>query len=70
MESVKAVSEIYMPVGGEVLEVNASLNDSPELVNKEPYGRGWMILLRPSDPSELDGLMTNEQYLEYLRSQS
>lgn len=67
VESVKAVSELYLPLGGEVLSVNKSLEDSPELVNKEPYGSGWMIELKPSDPEELKALMTKEAYLDLLK---
>ena len=67
VESVKAVSELYMPIGGEVLSVNTALEDSPELVNKDPYKEGWMIEVRPSDNGELDSLMTKEQYLEMLK---
>jgi len=67
VESVKAVSELYLPLGGEVLSVNNSLEDSPELVNKEPYGSGWMIELKPSDPEELKALMTREVYLDLLK---
>ena len=57
VESVKAVSELYMPVGGEILALNKALEESPEMVNKDPYGEGWMIAIKPSDPSELETLM-------------
>jgi glycine cleavage system H protein len=67
VESVKAVSELYMPLGGEVLSVNKALEESPELVNKEPYGSGWMIEIRPSDPGEPKGLMTGDAYLDLLK---
>ncbi len=67
VESVKAVSELYMPVGGEILAVNPSLEDAPELVNNTPYSDGWMIEVKPSDSTELDGLMTNDTYLESLQ---
>lgn len=67
VESVKAVSELYMPVGGKILAINTALEESPELVNNEPYGQGWMIELQPSDPKEIDGLMTQQAYLEMLK---
>lgn len=67
IESVKAVSELYMPLGGEVLSVNKALEDSPELVNKEPYESGWIIEIKPSDPGELKGLMNRDAYLELLK---
>lgn len=67
VESVKAVSELYLPLGGEVLSVNKSLEDSPELVNKEPYGSGWMIELKPSNQEELKALMSKEAYLGLLK---
>jgi len=67
VESVKAVSELYLPLGGEVLSVNKSLEDSPELVNKEPYGSGWMIELKPSDTEQLKALMSKEVYLVLLK---
>ena len=67
LESVKAVVEMYIPVGGEVVSVNEQLEDAPELVNEDPYGQGWMIEVKPSDPSELDSLLTKETYLETLK---
>jgi glycine cleavage system H protein len=67
VESVKAVSELNMPVGGEILSVNRALEDSPELVNKEPYESGWMIEIKPSDAAELKGLMAKEAYLGLLK---
>ena len=65
IESVKAVSELFSAVSGEVVEANAALADNPELVNESPYDEGWMIRLRLSSPGELDSLMTAEQYDEY-----
>ncbi|GAA0368974.1 glycine cleavage system protein GcvH [Bacillus horti] len=62
VESVKTVSELYSPVSGKVLEVNGNLEDSPELVNEAPYGDGWMIVVEMSDESELDNLMSAEDY--------
>jgi glycine cleavage system H protein len=67
VESVKAVSELYMPVGGEVLSVNKALEASPELLNKEPYESGWIIEIRLSDPGELKGLMDRDAYLSHLK---
>jgi glycine cleavage system H protein len=67
VESVKAVSELYMPLSGEVLGVNKVLEESPELVNKAPYAEGWMIEVKPRDPSELDDLMTKEAYIQMLK---
>jgi len=67
VESVKAVSELYMPVGGEVLSVNKALEDSPELLNKEPYESGWMVEIKLSDPGELKNLMNRDAYLGFLK---
>jgi glycine cleavage system H protein len=67
VESVKAVVELYMPVGGEVVAVNGELAASPGLVNEHPYGEGWMIQIKASDPTEMDLLMAKEAYLEMLR---
>jgi len=67
VESVKAVSELYMPVGGEVLSVNKALEASPELLNKEPYESGWIIEIQLSDPGELKGLMDRDAYLGHLK---
>jgi len=69
IESVKAVSEIYSPVSGRILERNERLSDSPELVNDSPYGDGWLVRLEISDLSELDTLMTVDQYETYLASE-
>lgn len=62
IESVKAVSDLYSPVGGRVVEVNDSLNDSPELVNDSPYQEGWMIKVEVSDSSEIERLMSASEY--------
>ncbi|MBW2082680.1 MAG: glycine cleavage system protein GcvH [Deltaproteobacteria bacterium] len=67
VESVKAVAELYMPVSGEIVEINTALEDSPQLVNQDPYGEGWMIKVRLKDSAELDGLMNAEQYKEMLK---
>ncbi|KGO34762.1 MAG: glycine cleavage system protein GcvH [Desulfoprunum sp.] len=66
LESVKAVSEIYMPVGGEVVAVNEALVDTPELINQDPYG-AWIVEIRVTDVGEYDELMSAEDYLEMLR---
>jgi glycine cleavage system H protein len=68
VESVKAVSDLYAPVAGEVLEVNEPLADAPEAINADPYEQGWMIVIRLSNPAELDGLMTAAQYGEFIGS--
>ena len=62
VESVKTVSELYAPISGKVVEVNAELDDSPEFVNESPYETAWMIVIEPSDASEIDGLLTDEAY--------
>jgi len=62
VESVKAASDIYAPVAGEVIEANASLEDAPELVNSAPYGDGWLFKMIPSDATQIDGLLAAEAY--------
>jgi len=62
IESVKSVSELYAPVNGDVIKVNDVLIDSPEVINEDPYGEGWMIEIRMSDPSEVDALLSAEEY--------
>ncbi len=62
IESPKAVSELFAPVSGQIIEVNAELQDRPELVNEEPYESGWMLKVRISDASEMDNLMSADQY--------
>jgi len=66
VESAKAVGELFMPLGGEIVAVNQAVDDSPELVNQSPYTDGWMVEVQPSDPGELDALMTNEAYRQML----
>jgi len=66
VEAVKTVSDLFMPVTGEILEVNPALADSPDLINKDPYGEGWMIKIRISDSAELESLLSAEQYQELL----
>ena len=65
IESVKAVSDLWAPVGGEIVEVNADLADRPELVNEDPYGKGWMVAIRPSNPDELALLMDAGDYAQH-----
>ncbi|MFC4183385.1 glycine cleavage system protein GcvH [Saccharococcus thermophilus] len=62
VESVKTVSELYAPISGKVVEVNEELNDNPEYVNESPYEKAWMIVVEPKDMSEVDNLLTAEQY--------
>ena len=69
VESVKAVSDIYSPISGRVLETNQQAVDNPELVNESPYDSGWLLKVAISDPAELDKLMTSEQYEAFLASQ-
>jgi glycine cleavage system H protein len=66
VESVKAVSDLFAPVSGEVVEVNAELTQKPETVNQEPYGRGWMLVVSPADPKEWDQLLTAAQYEQFI----
>ena len=66
VEAVKAVSDLYMPVAGEVVEVNEGLNDDPSQVNSDPYGDGWMIRIKVSDASQLDELMDAGAYAEHI----
>jgi glycine cleavage system H protein len=69
VESVKAVSEIFTPVSGEVVEVNEGLNDTPEKVNSDPYGEAWFIKLKMDNPGEADAMLSWAEYEEYLSSQ-
>jgi glycine cleavage system H protein len=66
VESVKAVSDLFSPVSGEIIEVNASLLDHPELVNQDPLGAGWLVRVAMSDPTELDNLMSADEYDSYI----
>nr|WP_319492468.1 glycine cleavage system protein GcvH [uncultured Desulfobacter sp.] len=67
VESVKAVSEIYLPISGEIVEINADLEDAPELVNTDCYDKGWLVKIKPDDMSELDSLKDQAAYLEMLK---
>ena len=69
VESVKAVSDVIAPLSGEVIEVNASVVDAPETVNEDPYGDGWLIRIRLSDPAEVEGLMDAEAYRAFVAEQ-
>lgn len=66
VEAVKAVEELYMPIGGEVVEFNESLEDTPELVNTDPYGEGWMIKVKLADAGDLDNLLNDSAYKELI----
>ena len=69
VESVKAVADVYSPISGEILEVNNTLSDAPELVNKGPYGEGWITIIKPSDlKKEISGLMSPGAYKDFLRA--
>lgn len=65
VESVKAASDVYLPIGGEITAVNETLSDSPELVNQDPYGKAWMVKFKVADPGELGGLMDAAAYEKY-----
>ena len=67
VESVKTVSELYAPISGKVVAINEDLDDSPEFVNESPYEKAWMIVVEPTDASEVDSLMTAEQYEEMVK---
>jgi len=67
IESIKAAADVYAPVSGEVVEVNERLLDEPELLNRDPYGEGWMFKIRMDDPGELEELLTPEQYAERIK---
>ncbi|MBA7585071.1 Glycine cleavage system H protein [subsurface metagenome] len=68
IEAVKTVSDVFMPVSGEVLEINPKIEDEPELINKDPYGEGWLIKISIADSSELDELLTPEQYNDLINA--
>ena len=66
VESAKSLSDLYMPVTGTIESVHTELDDDPEIVNRDPYGEGWLLAVKPDDPAEIDGLLTNDGYLDYL----
>ncbi len=68
VESVKAASDVYSPVGGEVIDGNAAIADDPSLINRDPEGEGWFFKLKLSDPTELEGLMSEADYREWVKS--
>jgi glycine cleavage system H protein len=68
IEAVKTVSDMFMPVSGEVIEVNPSLESTPDIVNKDPYGEGWMIKIRMSAPEEVNDMLSPEQYKELINA--
>jgi glycine cleavage system H protein len=70
VESVKAVSEIYMPLSGKIVKVNNELVDAPEIVNQDPYGEGWMITISISDSGQIDDLISAEDYEKYVREEA
>lgn len=67
VESIKAVSDLYAPVSGEVIEVNEDLETAPELVNEDPFGEGWLLVIEPSDSAEFDALLTAEEYSDQIQ---
>lgn len=67
VESVKAASDVYLPLGGEVVEVNGELGDAPNLVNESPFDNGWLIKIKPTDASEYDSLMSADEYETYTK---
>jgi glycine cleavage system H protein len=67
VESVKTTAELYTPIGGQIVSVNSDLEDSPEVVNSKPYDDGWMIEIKPDDQSELDDLLSREDYIKMLK---
>jgi glycine cleavage system H protein len=69
VESVKAAADFYAPVTGEVVEMNEKLGDSPDLMNSDPYGEGWMIVIKMSDPSELESLLAKDTYIEHIKKE-
>jgi glycine cleavage system H protein len=69
VESVKAAADFYAPVTGEVVEVNEELNDSPDLMNSDPYGKGWMVIIKMTEPTELEQLLTSQQYIEHIKKE-
>ena len=68
VEAVKTVSDLFMPVNGKVIDVNSSLEDNPEVVNDDPYGQGWIIKIEVSNPSDIDALMSSEEYKNLIGS--
>jgi glycine cleavage system H protein len=69
IESVKAVSEVFAPISGEIMETNDDLEHSPELINQDPYGKGWIVVIEPSNPKELNDLMSPSAYTTFIENQ-
>lgn len=69
VESVKAVSDIYSPVSGKIVEINERLLDEPELINKDPYNQGWIVVIEPEDKKELDELMSSNEYKQMIEEE-
>ena len=69
IESTKATSPVISPVSGRILEVNEDLGDSPEIINEDPYGNGWIVVIAMSDPSEVNDLMTRDEYEKFLKEE-
>ena len=67
IEAVKTVSDAFMPVSGEILEFNEGLENDPALINKDPYGEGWIVKVAVSDPGQLDGLLGHEEYMDFIK---
>lgn len=67
IEAVKTVSDLFLPVGGEILEFNEGLEDDPAAINKDPYGEGWIVKVKVGDPSELDGLLSADDYRNFVK---
>ena len=70
VESVKAASEVYMPVSGEITAVNEALGDGPEVVNQDPYGQGWILCIKPGSPADLKELMDAQAYSHFIESEA
>lgn len=70
IESVKAVSDVYSPLGGKISQVNEELGDAPQLINEDPYGKGWIAVLEIADAAELKGLLTAEEYKKFLSEEA
>jgi len=70
VESVKSASDCFLPVAGEIVEINAAMDDTPEIVNDDPYGEGWFVVIRMADASEMEALMTPEAYAAFVESES
>ncbi len=70
IESVKAVSELFLPVSGEIVEVNQAAVDSPEMINKDPHGEAWLVVVKLTNPAELEGLLSVEDYQKYVEEEA